>query len=387
MATNNLESDSMQMKAFLLEEWIDKYMEPPVQFNLSGSTGPVWKLGELLELAAPGSLERLLSSNVVYSRSAGASSLREAIAQMQGVTPEEILVTIGAAEALTHVFSLAAEPGANVVVPFPCFPPHQWVPESLGLEVRSYRLGPDNGFRIDLNEVTGLVDARTKLILVNSPHNPTGSTLSDTELRTLHDFAVERGVQFVSDEVYHPIYHGRDTGSAARLAHATVIGDFSKAFALSGLRLGWVIERDAKRRRAYLTAREYITISNSPVVEFFAEIAVRKCDAIWKRTREVATANLKLLDQVLTAHSDVLHWIKPQGGMIAFPWLASGANALDFCEAAVTGGLLFAPGDCFGVPDHVRIAFGVGQDWYPRAMDRLSEFLRSWARKSPVSVS
>jgi len=376
----------MRLKAFLLEEWIDKHMEPPVEFNLAGSTGPVWKLGELLELAPPGSLERLLNSSVVYSRSAGARGLREAIAQMQGVAPEEVLVTIGAAEALAHVFSLAAEPGANVVVPFPCFPPHQWVPESLGLEIRSYHLGRENNFRIDLNELTGLVDARTKLILVNSPHNPTGSTLSDEELQTLHDFAAERGIQFVADEVYHPIYHGRESASTARLPQTTVIGDFSKAFALSGLRLGWMIERDAKRRRAYLTSREYITISNSPVVEFFAEIAVHQCEVIWRRTREVATANLKLLDQVLSAHADVLQWIRPQGGMIAFPWLLSGASAQGFCEAAVRDGLLFAPGDCFGVPDHVRIAFGVGQDWYPRAMERLSDFLRSWARKSPVSV-
>ena len=377
----------MRLKPFLLEEWIDKYMEPPVEFNLAGSTGPVWKLRELLELAAPGSLEQLLDSNLMYSRSSGASSLREAIADMQDVASEEVLVTVGAAEALAHVFSLAAEPGANVIVPFPCFPPHQSIPEGLGLEVRSYGVRRDHGFHIDLNEVTGLIDGRTKLILVNSPHNPTGSTLSDTELRALHDLAAERHVQFVSDEVYHPIYHGRETASAARLPQATVVGDFSKAFALAGLRLGWIIERDAQRRRAYLTSREYVTISNSPIVEFFAEIAVRQRDLIWNRTRAVATANLQLLDQVMSAHSDVLQWIRPRGGMISFPWLASGASALAFCEAAVKEGLLFAPGDCFGVPDHVRIAFGVGQDWYPRAMQRLADFVRSWARKKPVSVT
>ena len=376
----------MKLKPFLLEEWIDIYMEPPVEFNLAGSTGPVWKLRDLMELAAPGSLERLLDSNVVYSRSAGASSLRNAIAQMQGVASEDVLVTIGAAEALAHIFSLAAEPGANIIVPFPCFPPHQRVPESLGLEVRSYGVRRDNGFRIDLNEVTRLIDARTKLVLVNSPHNPTGSTLSDTDVRALHDLAAERHVQFVSDEVYHPIYHGRETASAARLPQATVVGDFSKAFALAGLRLGWMIERDARRRRAYLTSREYVTISNSPIVEFLAEIAVQQRDIIWQRTRAVATANLQLLDEVMTAHSDVLQWIRPGGGMIAFPWLTSGTNTREFCEAAVKKGLLFAPGDCFGVPDHVRIAFGVGQDWYPRAMQRLSDFLRSWARKSPVLV-
>lgn len=232
-----------------------------------------------------------------------------------------------------------------------------------------------------------LVDAQTKLILVNSPHNPTGTTLGDTDLRSLHDFAAERGIQFVSDEVYHPIYHGHETASAARLARATVIGDFSKAFSLSGLRLGWIIEPDAHRRELYLSSREYFTISNSPIVEFLAEIAVRHREAILKRTREVARANLQLLDQVIAEHSGVLKWIRPRGGMTGFPWLVSGAATRSFCEAAVSQGLLLAPGDCFGVVDHVRIGFGVGREWYPRAMERLSDFLRSWARKSPAGVT
>ncbi|HEV2879273.1 MAG TPA: aminotransferase class I/II-fold pyridoxal phosphate-dependent enzyme [Candidatus Eremiobacteraceae bacterium] len=377
----------MRLKPFLLEQWIEKYTEPPIEFNLSGSTGPVWNLRDLLQLAGAGSVERLLDSNVVYSRSTGASSLRDALAEMQGVAPEHVLVTIGAAEALAHTFYLAAEPGANVVVPFPCFPPHQWLPESFGLEVRSYHIPRENAFQIDLDEVKSLVDARTKLILVNSPHNPTGMVLSDGDLGSLHDFAAERRIQLVSDEVYHPIYHGRATSSAARLPGATVIGDFSKAFALSGLRLGWIIERDAQRREAYLTTREYVTISNSPVVEFLAEIAVRHRDAILKRTREVATTNLQLLDQVMAAHPDVLQWIRPQGAMIAFPWLVAGGDTRGFCEAAIMQGLLFAPGDCFGSPEHVRIGFGVGQDWYSRAMQRLSDYLRSWARKAPSRIT
>src|SRR5579864_2422752 len=257
----------MKLKPFLLEKWLDAHSEPPVEFNLGGSTGPVWKPRELLQLAGSGSLERWLDSDIVYSRSAGGSSLRDAIAQMQSVAVEHVVVLTGASEALANVFLAAAEPGANVVIPFPCFPPHQLVPEALGLDVRSYRVRRENSFQIDVHEVMRLVDTKTKLILVNSPHNPTGAPLSDADMRSLHDFAAERGVQFVSDEVYHPIYHGRETASAARLPLATVIGDFSKAFSLSGLRLGWIIEPNSHRRELYLGTREYFTISNSPITE------------------------------------------------------------------------------------------------------------------------
>ncbi|MCU1247981.1 MAG: aminotransferase [Edaphobacter sp.] len=82
-------------------------------------------------------------------------------------------------------------------------------------------------------------------------------------MEALHDFTAKRGIQLVSDEVYHPIYHGRQTKSAARLPHATVIADLSKAFSIAGVRTGWMIEHDAKRRQQYWTARAYFSICNT----------------------------------------------------------------------------------------------------------------------------
>jgi aspartate/methionine/tyrosine aminotransferase len=252
--------------------------------------------------------------------------------------------------------------------------------------VRLYKLRRENGFRIDPDEIVHLVDRQTKLILINSPHNPTGATISESGLRTLHDAAVRRGIQFVSDEVYHPIYHGPETPSAACLPGATVVGDLSKAFSLSGLRIGWIVEPDAARRANYENAREYFTISNSPITEYLAEIAVRNRETIFARARDVATANLQQLEHVLNEHSERVHWVRPQGGMIAFPWLVSGEESRNLCIAAAAEGMLMVPGDCFGLPDHLRIGFGVGQEWYPEAMQQLSDVLARWARLSVVGV-
>jgi len=94
----------------------------------------------------------------------------------------------------------------------------------------------------------------------------------------------------VSDEVYHPIYHGRETKSAARLPQATVIHDFSKAFPLAGVRAGWMIEHDPKRRRQYWNARAYFSVSNNTAGEMLAEIAMRKHDIVLQKTQEVASA-------------------------------------------------------------------------------------------------
>ncbi|MBV8340222.1 MAG: aminotransferase class I/II-fold pyridoxal phosphate-dependent enzyme [Candidatus Eremiobacteraeota bacterium] len=369
----------MKLARFMLEEWLEGHRDPSIRFYLGGSTGPVWTVRELLELDGAGSLEQLLDADVVYAPSIGSESLRQAIAQMQSVPDEYVLVFTGAAEALAHIVAAVAEPGANVVVPFPCFPPHQWLPDGLGLEVRLYRLRRENGFRIDADEIVDLIDARTRVVLVNSPHNPTGSTISEPDLRRLHDVAAQRGIQFVSDEVYHPIYHGQQTPSAAMLPAATVVGDLSKAFSLSGLRIGWMVEPDARRRAVYENAREYLTISNSPISEYLAEIAVRHREEIFARTREVASANLQLLEKVFDEHAELLCWVRPQGGMKVFPWLISGEETRSLCEAAAHEGVLMVPGDCFGLPDHLRIGFGVGREWYAEAMQRLSALLSRWS--------
>src|ERR1700728_2468731 len=288
----------MQLKPFLLDMWLDTY-EHGIEFDLAASTGPSWTLNEILNLAKDEERERFLNHKVVYSRPAGADSLRSAIAEMHGVDAEAVQVVTGASEALLILMWLAAEPGANVILPQPGFTTFSALPESLRLETRFYTLRKENGFRIDVEEIKKLADRNTKLILVNSPHNPTGATISDAELDSLHEFTVSRGIQLVSDEVYHPIYHpingGQSTRSASRLPHATVIHDFSKAFPLSGVRTGWMIEHDAKRRELYWNARAIFSISNNTAGEMLAEIAMRHRNVVLGKTQETATRNLRQL--------------------------------------------------------------------------------------------
>ena len=368
----------MRLKPFLLDTWLDQY-EHRIEFNLGASTGPTWTVNDILALADDETLHRFLNHKLVYGRPAGADSLREAIAEMQGVPVESVQVMTGSSEALVAMMWLANEPGANVILPLPGFTTFSALPESLGIETRYYRVRRENQFRIDIDEIKHLADSNTKLILVNCPHNPTGATISDGDMEALHAFTAERGIQLVSDEVYHPIYHGRKTTSAARLPHATVIHDLSKAFSIAGVRTGWMIEHDAKRRQQYWTARAYFSICNGTTGEILAEIAIRNRDKVLGRTQEVASRNLKLLDQFMAEHREVLGWIRPQGGMTAFPWLVTGEDARPFCQAATERGILLAPGDCFEVPSHFRLGFAAAGFEFSRALDRFGEFVKSWS--------
>ena len=370
----------MQLKPFLLDTWLDQY-EHGIEFNLGASTGPTWTVNDILALADDKARVRFLNHDVVYSRVSGADGLREAIAEMQQVPVDVVQIVTGAAEALLVVMWHAAEPGANVILPLPGFATFSALPQSLGIKTRFYGVRRENGFRIDTDEIKRLTDSKTKLILVNSPHHPTGATINDGEMAALHDYAAERGIQLVCDEVYHPIYHGVAIKSAARLPHATVIGDLSKAFSLPGVRTGWIIEHDAQRRQQYWTARAYFTITNSTTAEILSEIAIRKRDVVLGRTQETATRNLKLLERFMEEHRDVLGWIPPHGGMTAFPWLVSGENARPFCQAAAELGILLAPGDCFDAPPHFRLGFAAAGENFPQALDRFGTFVKSWSAK------
>jgi aspartate/methionine/tyrosine aminotransferase len=368
----------MRLKPFLLDEWLDTY-EHRVEFNLAASTGPAWTLNELLSLATDEERDRFLNHKVVYSRPAGVENLRSAIAEMHGVAPESVQVVTGASEALLILMWLAAKPGANVILPQPGFTTFSALPESLGMETRYYSIRKENGFRFDLDEIKRLADRNTKLILVNSPHNPTGAIISDAELDDLHEFTSSHEIQLVSDEVYHPIFHGEFTRSASRLPRATVIHDFSKAFPVSGIRTGWMIEPDHRRLKEYWTARSYFSITNNSSGEILAEIAMRRRDIVLSRTQKVASDNLRRLAGFVDQHSETIGWIPPRGGMTAFPWLLSGEDSREFCRAAAERGIVLAPGDCFDAPSHFRLGFAAMTDKFPDALDRLGEAIKSWS--------
>jgi aspartate/methionine/tyrosine aminotransferase len=354
-----------QFPPFLLDEWLIKYARS--DYNLAASTGPHWTFRDMLSWMNEDTQSQLLDTELVYTDPAGETPLREALGDMQGVHAHEIQVVTGASEALQILFFMAAEPGANVIIPEPCYPPMLEIPRAYGLEVRPYTLRREQEYVIDPDEIKKLTDDHTKLILINSPHNPTGATPGDDALADLHDFSYARGIQFIVDEVYHPIYHGRDTPSASRLAHVTILGDFSKSFCLSGLRTGWIVERDTARRETYYNTRGYFSLSNNALGEALATTAVHQREVIFDKVRQITHSNLALLDNFFEAHADTLAWVRPPGGPNAFPWLRHSDDARPFCRMMAEQGVLLVPGDCFGRPEQCA-----------QALDRFSACLQQY---------
>jgi aspartate/methionine/tyrosine aminotransferase len=146
------------------------------------------------------------------------------------------------------------------------------------------------------------VDDSTRAVFVNTPHNPTGSVMTAGEQKKLAEALAARSIPLIVDEVYHPLYFAGDAPSASVLPNTIVLGDFAKALSIPGLRIGWLIDRDAQRREALLDLRSYFTISGSPLTEAVGAHALAHAPVILQRLRDVARANLELLTRFMEEH-------------------------------------------------------------------------------------
>jgi aspartate/methionine/tyrosine aminotransferase len=361
----------MKLPPFLLDHWLaaHEFASPPIRFNLASSTGPAWTLGEVLALGGGSQREALDDIRLSYAPPEGSKLLRERIGEFYGVDPDWVVVTTGAAEALSAVFCLAAEQDASIALPFPVFPAMPVMAKAWALRVRTYTLDRESGFAQTADEILGAIDENTRLVLVNTPHNPTGSVMTEGEITRLAASLGERRIPLLVDEVYHPLYFGSERPSAANVPNTIVISDFSKAFSLSGLRLGWIIDRNPKRREQLIDLRSYFTISSSPLTEAVAAHALAHSEAVLSRLRDVAETNLALLRRFMDRHRDAIGWLPPKGGTVAFPWLLDGRDSRPICQALAREGVLTAPGDCFAAPEHFRVGIGAQVSGFQDALD------------------
>ncbi len=367
----------MDLPPFLLDRWLSAYefASPPIRFNLASSTGPRWSVGELQALGEGLDLSDISLS---YAPPNGGHALRDAIGDFLGVDPDWVVTTTGASEALSILLCLSARSGANVLLPEPAFPAFSAMAGAWGLDVRHYRLARDAGYAIREDDLLAAANENSALALVNTPHNPTGAVVPGEAIAAMASGLAERGVPLVVDEVYYPLHFGNArAGSSASIPNVIAKGDASKALSMAGLRLGWLVDADAERRRRIIDARSYFTISGSPVLEALAAHAIANRAAIFDRLRSVAEANLDLLAAFMGRVSDTLGWVMPQGGTIAFPWFRDGRDSRPFCEALAKAGVLVAPGDCFGEPAHMRVGFAQQADGFAEALAIFERTLRN----------
>jgi aspartate/methionine/tyrosine aminotransferase len=253
---------------------------------------------------------------------------------------------------------VASEPGGSATLPVPGYPATEAMALAYGLSINRYRLDAADGFRQDRSLILRAVDSSTKLVVVNSPHNPTGSVIEAQQLRDLAGELHDRSVSLVSDEVFHRLYFESEQPSAASVPGVIVVGDMSKCLSLPGLRVGWIIDANAARREQLIDARDHFSLSNPPLMEAFAALAIREHRQILARLEQAARSNLATLERFLDGFGSRFNWVKPKGGTLTFPCLSDQSDSTALCQAWTKVGVLTAPGSIYGMPAHVRLGFG-----------------------------
>ncbi len=351
----------MPIADFLLERYFARY-EFAVPYVLGASDVEPLTLAEVVRLADPELTALWANLTLGYTESAGHPQLRAEIATLyQGMTSDDILTFAGAEEGIFLAMHALLAAGDHAVVVTPGYQSLHEVARAIGAAVTCVNLDPGD-WSLDVDLVRAALRPNTRVVVVNFPHNPTGAQLPRASLERLLSLCDSRGIHLFSDEVYRFL----EVDPADRLPPAATLSDraislgvMSKAFALAGLRIGWIATRDRTLRLRIAALKDYTTICSSAPSEILALIALRARDRVLARSRAIIDANLPLLDAFFERHGDRFAWVRPRAGSVCFPRLVHG-GADPFADALVRQkGVLVVPGSQFGGwPGHFRLGFG-----------------------------
>ena len=360
----------MRIEPFALERWLTAH-ELHVEYDIAESgIYPLTAqdlLGLLPEDERSAAVQRLLDLRLGYSEATGTQRLRTLLAETyEGCGPDNVLVTTGAIEANFLLFNVLLNPGDHVVAPYPAYQQLYSVPRALGCEVSLWKVnnhnGSRSGFHFDLDELERLLRPETRLVVINSPHNPTGAMLTPGEVQQVYDLANSVGARVLSDEAYRwlAVPGGLESPPPMYNLGGISVGTFSKPFGLPGLRIGWMVA-PAEITAECWAMRDYVSLSPGKLNDALAVLALEHREQIVQRNAAIIRANLAEANRWFAEHSDILSWTPPRGGLLALLRYNLDIASLDLAnQLAEEYSVMLAPGSAFGFEHHLRI--GIGQD-------------------------
>jgi aspartate/methionine/tyrosine aminotransferase len=366
----------MIIPSFLVERWIGKY-EWTIPYDLAETGVFPLKVEELyaIDSTLP---ERIAACQLDYGVNPGRMELRAAIAEMYpGKSADNILITHGAIEANWLLMHALIIPGDRVVCTWPVYQQLWQVAAYLGAEVRKwdFRLDPD------FTNIRKLLEKPAKLLIINSPNNPTGVAFTREQLQTLMELGEKAGAWILCDEVYRGISYGDNAVAppltALSTERAITSMSLSKVFGLPGLRTGWIVA-PPDIRETCLRFRDYVSISPPKISDLLAEIAIRNRDKVLERNRRLLEHNHHLLAEWAAAHRNFIKLETPHAGTTAFPkYLATIDSETLGRRLAEEQGVLIVPGYCFEIENHFRIGYGCATEILHAGLERIADLLKS----------
>lgn len=352
----------MNIEPFKLERYYSKH-EFTTRYMLSSSDCETMQISELLDFEQ-NAFDAFCKLRLGYTETKGSPELRHAISSIySSIGSNKVLVCAAAQEPIFLFCHAVLKPDDEIIIQFPCYQSIQAIPESIGCKVKKWNVKyVDNSPLFDLQELADLVSSKTKVIFINSPHNPTGHHFTISEQNTIIELARKHNCMIFGDEVYRELEYKSELklpSFADSYENAVSLGVMSKSYGLPGLRIGWVTSQCDRILEEMAILKEYTTICSSAPSEFMAGIALRNRHRILDRNLDIIHNNLSLLNSFFERHSGLLSWCQPNAGPISLIKLNTKMNAMEFTNQLIKEkSVLLLPGEVFDFEGFCRIGFG-----------------------------
>ncbi|MGH7612392.1 MAG: pyridoxal phosphate-dependent aminotransferase [Candidatus Dormibacteria bacterium] len=331
----------------------------------------------------------MLGGATHYTPAAGLPEVREAIAARLSrrggvpIRPEEVVVVPGSKNILHFALLALIEPDDEVILPDPGYPVYRSLTEFVGAKPVPVAIRESAAFRMDMEEVAGLITSRTRMVIINSPQNPTGGVLADSDLDRLAELAQAHDLWVVSDEIYSEICFGelpRPIWSRPGMRERTVVMDgLSKTYAMCGWRLGYGVMPQELAQRM-----ETLLINTSSCAAAFTQLAA--IEALSSPSSERAVAGMvdefhRRRDLLVEGLNQIpgISCHLPLASFYAFPNVTeTGVSSRDLAEGLLQEvGVATLAGETFGQAGegHIRLAYTVAEEQIGDALDRIASFL------------
>ena len=382
------ESSVAGLRPFGLERFFAKH-EFKARHNLAASDCETLSLTELLNLASPKSRSLWENLTLAYTRAEGLPALREAIADDYSRGDAEDVLTVVPVEGIYLALRALVEGGDEVIAPWPAYQSLYEVASASGATVKYWKpelgSGKESAAHFSIETLRHLVGPKTKVIVVNFPHNPTGGHLSADEWQSLFEIAESVGAWVLSDEMYrglefNPTLTRLPAAYEMDYPHAISLCGLSKRHGLPGLRTGWLATRDKEIMGRLKQLKDYTTICAAAPAEILALIGLEAQDYLTHRSCETIRVGFDAWEDMATEFTGLLSWSRPSAGPIAFVRLNHAERSgSDLCrELLNAAGVLVLPGEVYDSTYSAYFRIGVGRSDAPKAIAKAKELLSDW---------
>lgn len=372
----------MNIKIHKMEPWLSKYAD--YKYNLSESGVENVTLKDIFQNAQI-DYDKFFCTSLKDNDTLGSCQLRSQIASLydNSTTKDQVLVTNGTSEAILLFFLLKNRPSVEVIVFDPVFQTLSEIPSYLGLVVKHIELKQENNFRINFSELESIIDKNKQtIIVINNPQNPTGMLLSNEDINQFCKIENKyENVEFLIDEHYRFInYYDNSVLPSLfdQFKKKTVVGSMIKCFGCVGLRIGWLVG-EKNIVNACRNIKDYTTHSTNSGIDYISLQVLKSRDKYIEKYSKMICNNINIVEQLIDKNSDIISWVKPEGGIVCFPSFIKKVNVKRILsELAEKYKVVFLPGEYFGYYNSFRICLGIENLKFSEAMRLFDLFLKKY---------